>query len=613
MSDPVPTESAPAIPSPTSLERLQRSFFGTALICLVVLILYTGKVVLVPIALAVLLSFALSPPSNWLEGRGVSRRFSVPIVILVSLLLLGTAGWTAARQVRSLSDEIPKHRENLDRKIEPIIRFGEGIGKLKEVGKKTPDKPPLEAKPGDAPTPVVVAPPGSSGLSWLPSLAQPVVEVLANTFLVFVLTIFFLAQRESLRDRVIGLVGRTRLTGTARALEDAGSRVGQYLLLQLGTNAAVGLVVGVGLYFMGVPYAPLWGLLTVLLRFLPYVGIWASAVGPVLLTVAVAPGWGQPLLILGLYVAVDLLTANVVEPLLFSHGTGVSSVALLVAAVFWAWLWGPVGLLLATPLTVCLVVLGKHVPSLKFLGLLLGDESTLDPAARYYDRVLARDYDEVALLLKEYAEGKTADEVYDDVLLPALAQAKTDREQQDLSAEQEQAVYDTTQQMLGMLAQHPAADAPPAPELRAIGCAVKGEADTLALKMLRDALGPSGAGVTVVTPEDLLAEVGEESQTGRPVGVCLTALSPGGLTQCGELCKQLKGQYPKARVIVARWGETQDTTQTAAYLKESGADMIGWTLKEIKAEMISAGQGSGAGTDAKPTPGPRNCRKRRGS
>ena len=612
MSDPVPPESSPpTLPSPTSLDRLQRSFYGLAMICLVVLILYTGKVVLVPIALAVLLSFALSPPSDWLEARKVPRRFSVPIVIVVSVLLLGMAGWTAARQIRALSNEIPKHRENLDRKIEPILRFSEGLSKLQEVGKKSPDKPPLESKPGDAPTPVVVAPPGSSGLSYLPTLAQPVVEILANTFLVFVLTIFFLAQRESLRARVIGLVGRTRLTGTTRALEDAGKRVGQYLLLQLGTNAAVGLAVGIGLTFMGVPYAALWGLLTVLLRFLPYVGIWASALGPVLLTVAISPGWTQPFLILGIYVAIDLLMANVVEPLLFSHGTGVSSVALLIAAVFWAWLWGPVGLLLATPLTVCLVVLGKHVPSLKFLGLLLGDESTLDPAARYYDRVLARDYDEVTLMLKEYAEGKTADQVYDDVILPALAQAKTDREQQDLTADQEQAVYDTTGQMLKMLARHPAADTPPAPALRAIGCAVKGEADTLALQMLRDALGPSGAGVTVVTPADLLAEVGKETQTGRPVGVCLTALSPGGLTQCGELCKQIKAQYPQTRVIVARWGETQDTTQTAAYLKDSGADFIGWSLQELKAELVATGRGPGSKPKPDAAPGPKNRRRRR--
>ena len=429
--------SAPAIPSPSGLERLQKSFFGLALMVLVVLVLHSTQVVLVPVALAILLSFALTPPAGWLEGRGLPRYLSVPIVMIGALTLLGTGGWVAGKQLRSLAAEIPGHRENLDRKLAPIYKLSEGLEKAQQIGKKQPVEAAVDKATGATPTPVEVKPPGSSGLSWLPAVAQPVVEVLANTLLVLVLTTFFLAQRESLRDRLLGLVGRTRLTGTTRALEDAGRRVGQYLLMQLGTNACVGLGVGVGLYFLGVPYAPLWGMLATVLRFLPYVGIWAAALGPVVLSVAITPGWGQALAILGLYVGLDLVMANVVEPLLFSHGTGVSSVALLVAAVFWAWLWGPVGLLLATPLTVCLVVLGKHIPALKFLGLLLGDESTLDPAARYYDRLLAHDYDEVALLLQEYAEGKTVDEVYDDVILPALAQTKTDREQRDLSEDEE--------------------------------------------------------------------------------------------------------------------------------------------------------------------------------
>jgi hypothetical protein len=425
------------------------------------------------------------------------------------------------------------------------------------------------------------------------------VEVLANTLLVLVLTTFFLAQRESLRDRLLGLVGRTRLTGTTRALEDAGKRVGQYLLLQLGTNAGVGLGVAVGLWFMGVPYAPLWGMLTTLLRFLPYVGIWASALGPLVLSVALSPGWGQPMLILGYYVALDLVVSNAVEPLLFSHGTGVSSVALLVAAVFWAWLWGPVGLLLATPLTVCLVVLGKHIPSLKFLGLLLGDESTLDPAARYYYRLLARDYDEVALLLKEYAEGRTADDVYDDVILPALAQTKTDREQRDLSAEEEEAVYEATGEMVAMISRHPTAPVPKAPSLRVIGCAVKGRADVLALDMLRDALAPAGAEVAVVTPDRLLDEVEKEGRSRPTVAVCLTALSPGGLSQSGDLCKRLKERFPGVRITVARWGQGRDTDQTAEYLGASGADVIGWSLKEVKAGLTAA-EGSSARADGKP-------------
>ncbi|WP_435021398.1 AI-2E family transporter [Tundrisphaera sp. TA3] len=613
------TESPSAIPSATSLERVQKPFYRLALLVLIVIILHSMQVVLVPVALAVLLAFALSGPADFLEERaGLKRYVSVPIVMIGSLALMGTAAWVAGAQFRSLAAEIPKHRENLDRKLDPLYKLAEGLEQLENFGAKPDVEKRKEKATGDVPTPVEVKPPGSSGLSWLPTVAQPIVETLATTFLVLVLTTFFLAQRESLRDRLLGLVGRTQMTGTTRALEDAGRRVGQYLLLQLGTNAVVGVGVGVGLALMGVPYAPLWGLLTTLLRFLPYVGIWLSALGPILLSVALSPGWTQPFLILGLYVALDLLMANVVEPLLFSHGTGVSPVALLIAAVFWAWLWGSVGLLLATPLTVCLVVLGKHIPSLKFLSLLLGDESNFDQATRYYDRLLARDYDEAAIMLKDYARDRTADDVYDDVILPALAQAKTDREQRDLTEEQERSIYDVTGEMVKMMSRRPASPTAPAPTLRVLGCAVKGQADVLALDMLRDALEPAGAEVIVATPELLAEAIEKEASTRKTVAVCLTALSPGGLSQSADICRAIKAKFPDVQITVARWGQSGDTTQTADYLKAAGADRIGWTLKEVKAELTASektsptGNADAAGKASPSTPpGPRSNRRNR--
>jgi hypothetical protein len=309
------------------------------------------------------------------------------------------------------------------------------------------------------------------------------------------------------------------------------------------------------------------------------------------MSAAVSPGWGHPLMVLAMFLAFDLTLANVIEPLIFSHGTGVSPVALLIAAVFWAFLWGPVGLLLSTPLTVCLVVLGKHVPALGFLNVLLGDEPSLDMAAKYYNRLLARDYDEAAVLLDEYGAEHDLAAVYDEVILPALAQVKTDREQQDVSGDEERAVYDATRALLdGIEKDWTSGGAAPgggAVPVRVIGCAVFGEADELALRMLGDAIRPAGGEVIVerrAELNDAVAKAAAESD--KPVVVCLSTLSPGGLSQARGIISRLRRRFPKVKVLVGRWGQSGDTGQTEKYLRSSGVDQVGWTLRETIGQLV---------------------------
>ena len=254
--------------------------------------------------------------------------------------------------------------------------------------------------------------------------AAVVIEPLADAGLVLILVIYILIQREELRNRMIGLLGHTRLAGTTRVTVEAAKRVSKLLLAQLCVNVSFGIVFGLALLILGVPYAFLWAFVTALLRFVPYIGTWIAATGPIVLSFAISPGWAQPIAVVVTFVSLDTVTANVVEPLLFGHSAGVSPVALLVAAVFWTWIWGPVGLVLSTPITIVLVVLGQHVPRLRVLWLLLGDRPPLPPAVAFYQRLLAGDRLEAADVVTEQVSAKGLDPVYDEVLLPALRMAR---------------------------------------------------------------------------------------------------------------------------------------------------------------------------------------------
>ena len=370
--------------------------------------LYLGSEILIPLALALLLSFMLAPIVTRLRRLGLGRIPSVLIVVVLVFTALLGVGSIVGTQIVDLATNLPRYEWNLRSKIRDLsiaIPSGGVVEQTSEMLRDlsqeleeatTPEKEAeSEAEvPPPEPIPVQVQRPAPTPMQTLREIGGPLVAPIATAGLVVVFVIFMLLQREDLRDRIIRLVGASDVARTTEAMNDAAKRISRYLLMQLVINLLYGIPVGVGLYFIGVPNPILWGLLATILRFIPYVGPVIAALFPIALSFAVAPGWSIPLMTIALFVVLELFSNNVLEPWLYGSSTGLSPVAVLVAAVFWTTLWGPAGLLLSTPLTVCLVVLGRHVPQLAFFDVLLGDEPALAPEVKFYQRLLAHDPEE---------------------------------------------------------------------------------------------------------------------------------------------------------------------------------------------------------------------------
>jgi hypothetical protein len=447
---------------------------------------------------------------------------------------------------------------------------------------------------------VIIQPGSSAWLSWLPGLLRPLVEALGGLALALVLAVFMLLKRENLRNRLIRLVGHGRMTMTTKALDDAGQRISRFLLMQLAINGCFGIALSMGLLLLQVPHALLYGLLAAILRYVPYLGGWITAALLMVLSLAIFPGWGQPLLVLGLIVVLEQVAANVAEPRLFGHSMGVSEVALLVAAAFWAFLWGPVGLVLSSQLTVCLLVLGKYVPQLEFLNVLLGNEPPLDSNVTYYQRLLARDQDEATQLVLAQAKTSPAEQVYDKLLVPALYFVKQDRERDELTEADEEFILRATREIVEDLGEHLAAaagkasaqaregtEAPAPPRARILGCPGHDEADRLALEMLRQVLDPARWEMEVLSLEMLSAEMVTLAAEKDPAVVCIGALPPGGLAHTRYLCKRLRTRLPQAKIVIGRWGLKGNLEQNQEELREAGADQIETTLLETRDHLNS--------------------------
>jgi predicted PurR-regulated permease PerM len=591
---------------------------GAVVGVIVVSCLYWAQTVFIPVALAVYLTFLLAPPVTNLQRRGLRRTPAVALVVLLAALVLGCIVWLIAAEFASLARELPAYTENIKNKVRSLRQMGQGpitdrLEKMMQdvMGAWTsqpaspeggaPEQPagPVAATPVKPPA-MVLQPESPLWLSRLPAVLGSVVESLGGLALALVLVVFMLLKREDLRNRLIRLVGHGRLTVTTKAVDDAGQRISRFLLMQVIINVGYGLVLAGGLFLIQVPHALLWGLLAALLRYIPYLGTWITAFLLLVLSLAAFPGWVQPLLVLGLIAALELVTYNVMEPWLFSHSTGVSPVALLVAAAFWAFLWGPVGLVLSSPLTVCLVVLGKYIPQLAFLNVLLGDEPVLGTDVRYYQRLLARDQDEATQLVLAQARTSPPEQVYDELLVPALNCTKQDRERDDLTEADERFILQATREIVEDLGERQAAaagtaaepdgagtEAPAPPPIRILGCPGHDEADGLALEMLRHLLDPARWKVEVLSIEMLSAELVALAGEKEPAVVCIGALPPGGLAHTRFLCKRLRARLPGAKVVVGRWGLRGNVEQNREQLQEAGADLVETTLVETRNHLTA--------------------------
>jgi len=589
----------------------------------VVTILYVGRQLLIPLALAAMLTFLLAPLVGHIE-RWIGRIAAVLIVVAMLFSVAGGAGWLLTRQLMDLAAKLPDYQTNIDNRLKAIRlptggAFGRFSHSVSELQKQSPDslEPPTNAAgpvpetrattapsarnvpAGQQPMPVRIVESQSRLPQILQNAATGLLGPLGTAALVFFLVIFMLLKREDLRGRMIRLIGQGRISATTRAMDDAGSRVARYLTMQLLVNVSFGSCIAIGLYFIGVPNAPLWGAFAAIVRFVPYVGVWIAGAVPVLLSFAVSPSWLSPLLTIGLFVVLELISANALEPWLYGSRTGVSSIALIIAAVFWTWLWGPIGLVLATPLTVCVAVMGRHVPKLQFLSVLLSEEQALAPHEECYHRLLAFGLDEAHDLSEAYVKTNSLTSLYDSVLIPTVTLAEVDAQRDELDAEHRSAIHRHIHDLIDDLgsappsksqleadktvAEHtPFALSPPT--CRVLCVPARAYRDELAGAMLVQLLRQQDFGAENASAALSSGELVEMAKS-DPEAICISVVAPSTLIHARYLSAKLRAQLPQVKIVVGIWGATEDMAGAAERLRSSGADEVVVSLAEAVVQL----------------------------
>lgn len=438
---------------------------------MIVVTLYFGREILVPIALAILLSFVLAPLVALLQRIRVPRGMAVVSVVVLAFALIFAMASLLATQLTQLAGDLPRYQSTISEKIQSFRETTAGRGTLERASGMLKDLSKELDKPKEAPSalslrtptltpvPVEVRQPDPGALESVQSLIAPLLHPLATTGIIIIFVIFILLQREDLRNRLIRLAGSQDLQRTTAALDDAAGRLSKLFLIQLLLNGTFGLVIGIGLWFIGIPSAVLWGILAGVLRFVPYIGAAIAAAFPLALAVAVDPSWAMLLWTLGLFLVVEPIVGHVIEPMVYGHSTGLSPVAVVASATFWTALWGPIGLVLATPLTVCLVVLGRHVERLEFLDVMFGDRPALSPPEIFYQRMLAGDPTEAAEKAEQFLKERSLSSYYDEVALRGLHLAQADAERGALDPERARKIRDAVSEFVNDLSEQD--DRPP--------------------------------------------------------------------------------------------------------------------------------------------------------
>lgn len=573
--------------------------------------LYYGRQIFIPVALALVISFLLTPVVSWLQKIRFGR---VPAVLTVMVCCLGLAiavGWGVAGQLLEITTHINDYRDNIEHKIKtlhsrntkPLVQATTTIRELnKELANPSDDGKNGKNSGGlrlPRPIPVQVTAPPSNFIQDLRGVLGPLSDILETSALVIIFVGFMLVYREDLRNRLIRLGGQGQLTVVTQALEDATQRLSRYLLLQFVVNACYGVLFGLGLYLIGVPHALLWGALGTLLRFIPYVGVWIAVTFPIAMSVAVFPGWRHSVLAFGLFAVLELVTANVIEPLVYGSNTGVSPVAILLAAVFWATLWGPVGLILSTPLTLCLILVGRYVPQMSFLEVLLGDEPALRPQELFYQRLLAMDPDEARNIAEKYFDEHGLQDLFESLLIPALRLSEEDRHSDVLGDRTAEYIAQSTRELIEDIGdkalrqgkessvagseQHNVASSKDTTHLQRskIVCVpARDEADELVGMMLAELLEQAGNNpatyIPIGTVEHMLERVGQSDFS----IACISALPPFAVGQARSLCKHLHARFPNLVIVVGLWGFAGGVPKAQERVSPSCTDAVVTNLSE---------------------------------
>jgi predicted PurR-regulated permease PerM len=626
MADIPPSREAYPVAKPTSA-------LGTLAVGVVVIAaLYFARDIFVPLALAMLLSFALGPLVLLLRRCHFGRIPSVIAVVLLAFLVIFSIGSVIGGQLVGLADNLAEYQTNITNKIHAFrsSASGSGIvgratGMLKDLSSEIANAPPAaaDAKPArptplsqranpqqpQQPIPVEIHQPEPTALQVIQTFIGPLVAPLATTGIVIVFVVFFLLQREDLRDRFIRLAGAGDLQRTTDGLDDAAQRLSRYLLAQSGLNATFGLVIGVGLWLIGVPNPVLWGILAMLLRFVPYIGAVIAAIFPATLAVAVDPGWTMLLWTGALFLVVEPIMGQVIEPLLYGHSAGLSAVAVVVSAAFWTWLWGPVGLLLSTPLTLCLVVLGRYVERLEFLDIMFGNQPALTPQENFYQRMLANDPDEAARQAEDILKEKSLAEYYDEVAIGGLALAQLDVNRGVIEHDRRVQIKQAVLGVIDDLADHvhaapskeEAAEAAekildhPEDAIAEAGSGTvvmciggRGSLDEAAAAMLVQLLQQQKVAARLVPGDAVTAESIFRLDVTDMNVICLSYLAPGNFTNARYLVRRLRRKLPSVQIIVGFWTLSDDEARQVQALRETGADVVVTSLRHAVEQVASA-------------------------
>ncbi|WP_213804707.1 AI-2E family transporter [Granulicella sp. dw_53] len=564
-------------------------------------LLFLGKVLLIPLAFALTLCFLLSPAVSWLEVRRIPRAIAVALVSVLTSVVVLLILYVLSLQVLQVAQTLPGYRSNMQKRIAALhspteAAFEKAIATLEEMsgGLAPSSSSQSEAMPVE-----VVG--RNARLAAAGEMIAQAVRPVGEVVVVAVFAIYMIMKREELRHRLLMLAGMGHINLMTRALDDATARISKYLVLQFEVNASYGVIFGAGLYCIGVPNAILWGVLSGALRIVPYVGTTVGMIFPLIISIAVSQSWQMPLLVVGLFIALETTAANFVEPWLISSRTGISSLALLASAIFWATLWGWPGLVLSTPLTVCVVVIGRHVPQLSFLHSLLGTNAQLSPAAHFYERLLATDQAEASAIAERYLDGKPLVSLYDSVLIPALSRAEEDRHKGALDQASSNFILLSMGELVARLTGYrqrstqseerptrsPRTDTLqfPVKEFAVVCVSAGDQADKLTTVMLTQLLERSSY-QTILLPADALSdEILKGLAAERNTVIFISALPPFAFAEVRSICQRIRRQLTENRIAVGFWNSFEDGEEMLGRFGSAQPDVVVGTLAQAMRQV----------------------------
>jgi predicted PurR-regulated permease PerM len=585
------------------------------LIALVLLALYVARPVLIPLAMALTLNFLLAPAVVQIEKLHIRRVPAVLLVVTLATVLVGILGWVVARQVFAVVNDLPNYSDNIQAKLDALHSPAAGpishtLDSINEIGaeisnESTPGTPPPELrtlreraesllKSEQQPMRVTVVPAPQTTSQYLALYFRPALERLGALAMILVFTIYMLLKREDLRNRFLLLAGISRLNLMTQALNEAAARISRYLVMNVLVNIAYGIIFGIGLFLLHIPNATLWGVLMAILRMVPYVGTMIAGLSTLAFALAAFNGWWHPLWVLLLFAGLELVIANFAEPYIYGRRTGISAFALVVMAIVWTMLWGWPGLIVSTPLTVCLIVLGRHVPQMAFLHILLGEGAELSPEAGFYERLIAMDQPEAHAIADRFLKNRALVQLYDEVVLPALILSEQDRHKGVLDDVRSTWLYQSATELIAELTDYkpslgtlPACDPGSVPERASPVVCIPGndQADEIAGMMLAQLLEQCGHRTLLLSTSALSPEIMSRLSEDPSTILCISAVPPFAFAQARRLALILRQNLPNNPIMVGLWGSDSDLDVLRDRFGNARPDAVAATLDEALATV----------------------------